>query len=129
MAQGEATIDIDRPVETVWSVVRDFGGVASWAPGIDSCTVSGDDRTLSLMGMEIVERNYGVDDEARTASYGIVGGGLTVDHHRATIAVTPDGDGGTHVSWAVDVEPETLLPIMVQTYQGFLDALRQHVEG
>lgn len=129
MAQGAAEIDIDRPVDEVWQVVRDFGGIASWAPGIDSCTVSGDDRTLSLMGMEIVERNYGVDDDARTAAYGIVGGGLPVDIHRATVTVTPGANGGTHVSWVVDVEPDNLLPIMVQTYEGMLAALRQHVGG
>jgi carbon monoxide dehydrogenase subunit G len=122
VGQGEVQIEIDRPAADVWEVVSDFGGIGSWMPGIDRCTVSGQDRTLSLLGMEIVERNYGVDDAARTASYGIVGGGLAVDHHRATISVT-DRDGGCRVRWSFEVEPETLVPVMAQTYQGALEAL------
>jgi len=49
---GSATneIDIDRPADDVWKVVRDFGGLAAWMPGIDSCRVEGDDRILEMMG-------------------------------------------------------------------------------
>lgn len=127
MGQGEAQIDIDRPAEAVWQIVRDFGGIGTWMPGIESCTVDGEDRTLSLMGMEIVERNYGVDDAARTASYGIVGGALAVDHHRATIAVVDTGSGSARVTWSFEVEPDTMVPVMAQTYQGALDALAKHL--
>jgi carbon monoxide dehydrogenase subunit G len=126
MAQGEAQIDIDRPAEAVWQIVRDFGGVGTWMPGIDRCTVEGDDRTLSLLGMEIVERNYGVDDTARTARYGIVGGALPVEHHRATITVTETASGA-HVTWAFEVAPDNLGPVMSQTYQSALDALAVHM--
>jgi carbon monoxide dehydrogenase subunit G len=122
MGQGEAQIDIDRPADEVWAVVSDFGGIGDWMPGIDRCTVSGQDRTISLLGMEIVERNYGVDATTRTASYGIVGGGLSVDHHRATITVH-ERDGGCRVRWSFEVEPDTLVPVMAQTYQGALEAL------
>lgn len=126
MAQGEAQIDIDRPAEAVWQIVRDFGGLGTWMPGIDRCTVEGDDRTLSLLGMEIVERNYGVDDTSRTASYGIVGGALPVTHHRATITVS-EGRTGAHVRWVFEVTPDDLAPIMSQTYQSALDALVAHM--
>lgn len=126
MAQGEAQIDIDRPADAVWQIVRDFGGLGTWMPGIDRCTVEGDDRTLSMLGMEIVERNYGVDDATRTATYGIVGGALPVEHHRATITVSEKGSGA-HVRWAVEVTPDNLAPVMVQTYQGALEALVAHM--
>jgi carbon monoxide dehydrogenase subunit G len=126
VAQGEAQIDIDQPADAVWALVRDFGGIGTWMPGIDRCTVSGSDRTLSLMGMEIVERDYGVDDATRSASYGIVGGGLAVDHHRATITVS-ERPNGCHVRWAFDVQPDTLAPLMAQTYQGALEALAKHL--
>ena len=45
---------------------------------------------------------------------------------RAT--VTPAGDG-SHVAWAVDVEPEAMLALFTQIYQQSLDALKVHLEG
>jgi mxaD protein len=126
MGTAQAKIDIDKDPDAVWAVVGDFGGLAAWMPGIDSCTVSGDERTLSMLGMEIVEREFARDDAGRSLTYGIVGGGLTVDHHRATITVSSAGTG-SHVSWDVEVEPDTLTSIMEQTYQGALEALRGHL--
>ncbi len=128
MGKSTAQIDIDKAPDAVWAVVGDFGGLAGWMPGIDSCTIDGDDRTLSMLGMEIVEHLYDRDDAARSITYGIVSGGLTVDHHRATITVTPAGSG-SHVTWAVEVEPDTLTAVMEQTYQSSLQALKEHVGG
>lgn len=127
MGQAQASIDIDRDADAVWAVAGDFGGLA-WMPGVESCTVDGDDRTLSMLGMEIVERQLGRDDAARRLSYGIVGGSLPVDRHVATITVTPAG-AGAHVTWDVEVLPDTLTDIMVQTYQGALGALKERLEG
>lgn len=127
MGQAEASIDIARGADEVWAVVGDFGGLG-WMPGVDSCTVSGDDRTLSMLGMEIVERQLARDDAARSISYGIVSGSLPVDHHVATITVSPSGDG-SHVTWAVDVAPDSLTDIMQQTYAGALEALKKRLEG
>jgi carbon monoxide dehydrogenase subunit G len=128
MGTRTAQIDIDKSPDEVWAVVGDFGGIGAWMPGIDSCSVSGDERTISMLGMEIVERQFERDDAARSLTYGIVSGGLSVDHHRATIAVTPNGSG-SHVTWEVDVDPDTLTDIMEQTYQGSLQALKDHLGG
>jgi hypothetical protein len=60
--------------------------------------------------------------------YSIASGPAPVDHHEATITVTPDG-AGSHVTWAVDVEPEAMLALFTQIYQQSLDALKAHLEG
>lgn len=127
MGQAQASIDIERDPDAVWAVVGDFGGLG-WMPGIDSCTVAGEDRTLAMMGMEIVERLLGRDEAARSITYGIVGGSLPVDKHVATITVNPAG-AGSHVTWDVEVAPDTLTDIMQQTYQGALGALKERLEG
>lgn len=127
MGQAKAEIDVDSSPDQVWAVVGDFGGIGKWMPGIESCTVEGEDRTLSMLGMSIVERLYDRDDDARSITYGIVGGDLSVAEHRATIAVEPSPGGGSHVTWAVTVEPDTLTDVMQQTYQGSLEALEGHL--
>lgn len=128
MGQSEVSVDIDHSADAVWNVVRDFGGIAQWMPGIDSCTLSGDKRTLATRGIEIVERNLGVDDEARTASYGIVGGGLSVDHHEATVTVSERSPDTCRVVWSFSVEPETLMPVLSQSYGGALQALARYLD-
>lgn len=125
-ATNETTID--RPADDVWKVVADFGALDAWMPGIDACRVEGDERVLSMMGMEIVERLVRRDDAARTLVYSIIGGGLPVDRHEATITVTPAGDAASHVTWAVEVEPDSLVDVMSGAYRSGLDALKRHVE-
>jgi carbon monoxide dehydrogenase subunit G len=127
MGRAEAEIDIARPADEVWGVVGDFGGLAGWMPGIESCRREGDDRVLAMGGMEIVERLVRRDDAGRALVYGIAGGPVPIDRHEATITVTPAGDG-CRVTWAVEVEPDSMTDLFVQTYQQSLGALKAHLE-
>jgi len=42
MASAISEIDIARSADDVWNVTGDFGGLAGWMPGIESCKVDGD---------------------------------------------------------------------------------------
>ena len=128
---GSATneIDIDTPADEVWKVVRDFGGLAGWMPGIETCRVEGDDRVIEMMGMELVETLRRCDDDARTLVYGITKGPLPVEHHEATIAVTPTGDASSHVTYSVEVTPDSLTDVMSNAYAGALQSLKSKLEG
>ena len=127
MGKARAEIDIDKPAAAVWAVTGDFGGLAGWMPGIESCVVDGDDRILKMMGMEITERLERRDDDERSIVYGIVGG-VPVENHKATITVVPNGDG-SHVTWDVEVEPDEMTDMMHQIYQQSLQALKDHLGG
>ncbi len=128
MASGISEIDIACDADAAWAVTGDFGGLAGWMPGIETCTLEGDVRHLSMSGMEIDERLVSRDDATRVIVYSIASGPAPVDHHEATITVTPAGDG-SHVTWAVDVEPEAMLPLFAQIYQQSLEALKTHLES
>lgn len=126
MATGQASIDIDRPADDVWATVGDFGGIAGWMPGIESCRVEGDRRILDTMGMTITEELVEKDDANRALTYTIVEG-APVDRHRAVITVVAKG-GGSHVTWDVDAEPDAMAEVMTSVYQSSLDALKAHAE-
>jgi carbon monoxide dehydrogenase subunit G len=128
VAKGISEIDIARSADDVWAVAGDFGGIGGWMPGIETCTLDGDVRTIEMSGMSIGERLVRRDDADRVLVYSIASGPAPVDHHEATITVTPVGEG-SHVTWAVDVEPEAMLALFTQIYQQSLDALKTHVEG
>jgi hypothetical protein len=128
---GSATneIDIDRPADDVWNVVRDFGGLAAWMPGIDSCRVEGDERILEMMGMELTEKLVRLDEGARTLVYGIAKSPMPIEHHEATIAVTPVDERSSHVTYTVDVAPDSMTEMMSNAYAGALQALKARVES
>jgi carbon monoxide dehydrogenase subunit G len=126
MATGRAEVTVAKAPDEVWGLVGGFGGLDAWMPGIESCTVEGDLRTLSLTGMEIVEQLRGRDEAARRITYGIVKAPVPVEHHEATITVTPEGDG-SRVTWDVEVRPDELLGIFVSTYEGALQAVKERL--
>src|SRR3546814_2224844 len=107
MADGKFEVHIDRTPDDVWAAIGDFGGIASWMPGIDSCTVEDDVRTLQTMGMELQEKLMGHDDATRTTSYSLIKGPMPIEHHLATISVEPDGDG-SKLTWAYEVKPDEI---------------------
>ena len=94
MAQGEAVIDIDRSPDDVWALLRGFGTINEWMPGIDSCTVEGDVRTIGTMGIEIKEQLRELDDAARRTSYSVIESPMgNLESHLATISVAAEGAG------------------------------------
>ena len=74
MASAQAAIDIKRSPDEVWATIGDFGGIADWMPGIESCRVEGENRILAMTGMEITERLVSNSDDAHTQTYCIVSG-------------------------------------------------------
>jgi carbon monoxide dehydrogenase subunit G len=127
MGTGKAEIDIDKPVDQVWAVVGDFGGIAGWMPGMDSCRVEGDDRILETMGMTITERLVSKDETGRILTY-MIADGAPVESHQASITVSPGGSGA-HVTWDVEATPDEMADLMATIYQQALDALKTHLEG
>lgn len=128
MGKGQHELAVDRSADAVWAVVADFGGLAAWMPGIESCELESDDiRKLSMMGMELREQLKTKDDAGRVLAYSLVGM-PGIDVHLATITVHPDGDG-SRVTWAFEAEPESMAAMMDGTYKSALDALKQHCES
>ena len=83
---------------------------------MESCEVRATSAIIKTMGIEIHEKLGGRDDAARTISYSIVKSPMPLEHHEATITVTPEGDGA-HVMWAVEVRPDEMLGAFVPIYQ------------
>ena len=127
MGEARAEITIDRPADEVWAKIGNFGDLA-WMPGVDSCELDGDDRTLGMFGsMRVVERQFSRDDEERTLTYGIVDGDMKPEVHRATIKVNPAGSG-SFVTWDVTAD-DAMVEVMQGAYVGALEALKAELEG
>ena len=126
METETAEITINRPETEVWPLVGDFGGLG-WMPGVDSCTVDGDVRTVAMSGMEIKEKLVSLDEENHEITYSIIDG-APVESHQATISVTPAGDG-CEVTWSVTAAPDGSAAFLKDLYQGALEALKNKAES
>ncbi|HVX19892.1 MAG TPA: SRPBCC family protein [Acidimicrobiales bacterium] len=121
MAAGQVEIEVAAPPDAVWAKVGDFAGVGAMFPALEGLRLEGDDRVLTMFGMEIRERLVDRDDAARTLTYAIVDG-VPVERHQATVSVAPSGDGSL-VTWSVEATPDEMLPVFTDTYGNALKVL------
>jgi carbon monoxide dehydrogenase subunit G len=129
MASSKAEASIDRSPNDVWNALRDFGGLVGFMPGIDTCTVDGDIRTVGTMGIEVKEQLRDLDDDTRRISYSVIESPMTnMTSHLATISVDAEG-AGTHLTWEVEVEPDDLLPLFSGIYEQSVAALKVKFES
>jgi carbon monoxide dehydrogenase subunit G len=129
MADGKAEVSIDRSPDEIWKVMREFGGLDTWMPGVDSCVLDGDVRTIGTMGIEIKEQLRNRDDAARMISYSVVESPMSnLESHLATITVEPEGSG-SHLTWSVEVAPDDLLGLFLPVYEGSVVALKNKFES
>ena len=128
MASSKAEASIACNPDDVWKVIREFGGLAEYMPGVDSCTVDGDVRTVGTMGIEVKEQLRDLDDTARRISYSVIESPMSnLESHLATITVASEGDG-THLTWEVEVVPDDLAALFGGIYEGSVAALKEKFE-
>src|SRR5262245_17717579 len=117
MAKGTADISINASPDEIWKVVRDYGSLDQWMPGVETCKLEGDVRTIGMMGIEIKEQLRSQDDNTRTQSYSVIESPMgNLNSHLATIHVEPEGSG-SHVTWDVEVDPDELLGLFQPVYE------------
>jgi hypothetical protein len=104
------TVDIDRPVDKVWAIVKDFDGLAKWHPAAASSVADkGNEvdsvRTIVLKAPgdpKIIEALLSYDDAGRTYHYEIKEVDvkvLPVTNYSSWLTVRDNGHGGSTVEW------------------------------
>jgi uncharacterized protein YndB with AHSA1/START domain len=98
MARAYASIILKAPVETVWSLVRDFNGLPRWAPaiarskiedGLDSDVVGCVRSFHTKDGEHIRERLLTLDDAKYTYTYNFEKPAFPVKNYIATLRLCP----------------------------------------
>lgn len=98
MARAYASIILKAPVETVWSLVRDFNGLPRWAPAIAKSKIEGgvDADVVGCVrsfhtrdGAHIRERLLSLDDANYTFTYNFEKPAFPVKNYIATLRLYP----------------------------------------
>ena len=98
MARAYASAIIKAPVETVWSLIRDFNGLPDWAPGIVDSRIEGglDSDVVGCVrsfhtgdGAHIRERLLSLDDAHYSFTYNFEKPAFPVKNYIATVRLLP----------------------------------------
>lgn len=97
------------PAERVWSVIADIGGLDRWFPVIADCRVIGSGvgamRVLTLAeGGQIKDRIEQIDHDRRCFRYNRIESPFPVSRYLGTVEVKESSDGGSDISWAVEID-------------------------
>ena len=101
----EKSITIKADPAKVWAIVKDFGNIHKWHPGVASTKLEkkGEDtfRTLTFKdGGNVYEKLRSSDDAAMRLRYEIVSGTLPLSDYNAMITVSKgEKTGETIVTW------------------------------
>jgi hypothetical protein len=121
-------IRIHRPAATVWSLAGDPTRLHEWFPGIASCHVEGNIRTIILdSGLPMPEEILVRDDVQRRFQYAITAGVFT--YHRGTIDVIDLGDETCLVVYSTDCDPRAMALTIGGATAGALDELARQMES
>ena len=137
MVEIKVTEEFSADADSVWRLLGDFGGIADWAPGIESCRLEGEGvgavRHLEMQGgIAMQEKLESHDDGARSFSYSISGGPLPFQNYLATVSVNAEG-AGCRVAWEARFDlPEGIPEDGVKTgvesaYSGTLKILKERL--
>lgn len=100
------SVEIAAPPDAVWARIRNFDGLASWHPAVESSEATEGNtpeslRTLHLKGGgTVVERLTKYSDEERRYSYRMVDPGpIPVSNYSSTLSVVAGPSAGSVVEW------------------------------
>jgi ribosome-associated toxin RatA of RatAB toxin-antitoxin module len=125
IAWGQAIIVVDRPVEQVLPVVRDYANYVSFMPNFTKSRVLAQRGSRAMVYMEVSIAKGAItlwgqlalaerpsDDEARVVEAQLMQG--NVDAFRASFTLRPVDDGArTEIDFRIYVDPDIPLPSSV----------------
>jgi mxaD protein len=145
------SITINAPVAKVWDAAKDFNGLNTWHPAVDTDQIVagtnnqvGAERLLTLKGGggTIKEKLLSFDPATHSFKYAILDGVLPVSSYTSTFVVKAAGEGKSEVTWSghfkrknVGDNPgdnendKTAVGAISGVYQGGLDNLKKLVEA
>jgi hypothetical protein len=144
MASAYASRIIDAPIETVWTVVRDFNALPVWSPALSRSSIEdgldpdvvGCVRSFYLDDQNVRERLLTLDDSRYRFAYNFETPAFPVRNYLSEFELIPVTDGDrTFAQWSAtfDEAPEDagkyVAVVSRDVFAGGLDSLAEHVRG
>ncbi|MFW7268246.1 SRPBCC family protein [Gluconacetobacter sp. Hr-1-5] len=105
---------INAPVSSVWGLIRDFGALGEWLPGVKHCAIEGHDpgdrvgaiRRLEMGDVGVIrEQLLALSDVDHAVTFSIIESALPIWNYHSTITLLPVTDGNrTFIRWCGQFE-------------------------
>jgi len=119
---------IAASADAVWDVVRHPESIPNWFPGIVSCVVDGNLRTITTaMGLEMPEEILTIDSTIRRFAYRIVA--PLYRFHLGVIDVIELGPLDSLCVYSTTAEPDPLALMIAGGTLGALDVIQRLAEA
>lgn len=118
MAKVFVSTIVDAPIVQVWSVIRDFNGLAAWTPFVAESRIEQNARAEQIGcvrnfrtkdGARIRERLLALSDYDFSMTYAILESPMAVENYVSTLKLIPITDGDrSYAEWSAefDCRPE-----------------------
>ncbi len=121
-------VRVGAEADRVWALVGDPSRLPEWFPGVESCTVDGDRRTVTTRsGLPMPEQILTVDPTQRRFQYRITA--PLFREHLGTVDVIDLDDGTCLVVYATDAEPAPLALVIGGAARAALAGLPSVLDG
>lgn len=136
---------LDAPVASAWALIRDFGSIGTWLPGVKSCQIEGDDpgdrvgaiRRLEMEDVGMIrEQLLALSDTDHAVTFSIIESALPIRNYRSTLRLFPVTDGNrTFIRWKgrfeADADHAAAMQerMPVQIYQAAFNKMAERLSG
>ena len=108
--------------QAIWDIISDPTN-SSWVPTVEEISLDGDVRSFSMDGMgELEEKILKIDHDKKIFQYSAIQTPAPIEHHLATIQISPLDNDNCEISWTTEIEPEIFAEGI---HQGMLISLKE----
>ena len=108
--------------QAIWDIISDPTN-SSWVPTVEEITLDVDVRSFSMEGMgELKEKILKIDHDNKIFQYSAIQTPAPIEHHLATIQISPLDNDNCEFSWTTEIEPEIFAEGI---HQGMLISLKE----
>jgi hypothetical protein len=116
--------ELDSPIDKVWAIFADVTR-CDWVPGVDAISEQDGVRSFTMAGIgEVQEKIIRLDHQAHCLQYSAIKTPSGVDHHLATIQLTPLDSGRCLMQWTTEIEPEQFAVAIEGAMHASIDGIR-----
>ena len=106
MKKLKEEIQFNCSADELWSILSDVGR-CDWVPTINKITLDGDCRHFEMAGMgQITEKILKQDHASMTLQYSAIKTPAPIEHHLATMQISPVNDGECLLKWTTEISPD-----------------------